>query len=137
MQTETLDALQDFVGTLRPAEWLGVAVTFCGVREEIRGELLDAAVHAPMELVLRQDREPRLDLVEPGTRRRREVQVIAWMLGEPALDGGGLVRAVVVKDEMDLEGGRYGRVNGVEELAEFARAMPLMTFGDHLTGRNV
>src|SRR5712664_4356742 len=119
MQTESLDALKNLVCTLRPAEWLGGFIGACRVAEQCGFQFSHAAVDASPELSLGQYREPRLDLIQPGTRRRGEMQMIARMLGEPALHGRRLVRAVVVQDEMHVKIGRDFGVDRVEELAEF------------------
>ena len=39
--------------------------------------------------------EPTLDLIEPGSAGRREVEMEAWMLLEPFLDSGMFVRATL------------------------------------------
>ena len=55
------------------------------------------------------------------------------MTKQPALNGGGLMGAVVVEDQMDVEVLRHRPFDGIEELPEFNRAMASMAFSDHLT----
>ena len=52
--------------------------------------------------------KPTLDLIEPRTAGRREMEMeAATLFGlEPALNSSALVGAVVVKDEMDIQLGR-------------------------------
>src|SRR5260370_21004468 len=50
--------------------------------------------------------------------------------GQPAVNHRRLVRAVVVENQVDVQGGRHGRVDGVEELTELAGAMPAMELPD-------
>lgn len=44
-----------------------------------------------------------LDLIEPGRTGGREMDMPARPFGEPVADQWGLVRGVVVHDEMDME----------------------------------
>src|SRR5207248_5663196 len=55
------------------------------------------------------------------------------VLQQPPLDGGRLVRGVVVHDQMDGELGRDLTIDAFEELPELARSVPAMTRADHLT----
>jgi len=50
-------------------------------------EPIDAAMHATLDLLVGEQREPAFDLVEPGGAGRREVEVIARVAGEPRFDG--------------------------------------------------
>ena len=67
--------------------------------------------------------EPALDEVEPRAVGRGEVQMEPRTLGEPAADERGLVRAVVVQNQVDVEVCRHGGVDRVQELAELDGAM--------------
>jgi len=66
-------------------------------------QLACAALDAAPDLFFGQLSEPALDPIEPGGRGGSEVQVEARTFGEPAADPLGLVRAVVVQDEVHLE----------------------------------
>ena len=79
-----------------------------------------AAVDAAADLFFGESGEPTFEQVQPRGRSRREVQVKARPLGQPAPDQLGFVRAVVIQDEMDLEILRHVGVEGVEKLAERA-----------------
>lgn len=61
----------------------------------------------------------------------------ARALGQPIPDEGGLVRPVVVHDEMGVQRARDRRINRVEELAEFGRAMASMKLRDQLAGFHI
>ena len=65
------------------------------------------------------------------------MDVPARALGEPVADQLGLVGAVVVHDEMNVEIGRHVALDLVEELAELARAMAREALADDLAGRHV
>ena len=84
-------------------------------------QLRDAAMGAATELFVRQLGEPALDEVQPRPVRRREVDVKARALREPVSDQRGLMRPVVVHDQMDVEVPRHGGVDRVEELPELDR----------------
>ena len=42
--------------------------------------------------------------------------------------------SVVVQDDVDVKVGKHGRIDLVEEPAEFHRAVALVTRGEHLPG---
>ena len=94
-------------------------------------------MHAAADLFLGQFDEPAFDEIEPGGAGRREMHVIARPFREPATDERRLVRRVVVENQMDVEVARHGRVDRVEEAAEFARAMPRVTFADDAAGPHI
>src|SRR6516162_7294510 len=74
---------------------------------------------------------------KPGGAGRREVQVIARVVGEPSFDGRRLVGGVIVEHQMDVEIGRHGLLDLREEVAEFDRAVTLVTAADDPAGDNV
>src|SRR5678815_4744769 len=83
-------------------------------------------MRAAADVVLRQRREPALDLVEPGRRGRCEVDVESRVAGEPGLDRRRLVGAVVVHDEVDIQLGRNVGFDGAQELQELGATVPAM-----------
>jgi len=64
-------------------------------------------------------------------------QMISRVAREPALHGRCLVGAEIVDDEMNLQLGRYGRVDRIEETAELDRPIPRVTPRDDLARRDV
>jgi hypothetical protein len=54
------------------------------------------------------------------------------MARQPAMNGGRLVRAGVVENEVDFERGRDPRVERIEELPELPRALPPVKLADDL-----
>ena len=76
---------------------------------------------AAANLPLGERGEPAFDLIEPRGRGRGEVCVEARMAGKPVLDRRGLVRAVVVHHQMDLEPLWGGLVYGAQEREELLR----------------
>jgi hypothetical protein len=99
-----------------------VTVLVVRIDELLNGfdELAHAAMYTAAKLLCRQRREPALDQVHPGSVHRCEVEMEAGMTFAPALDGGTLVGAGVVEDEMDLEPCGYAGVDLLEEPAELA-----------------
>lgn len=57
---------------------------------------------------------------EPGSRGRREVQMEARMLLEPALDGRRLMGGVVVDDQVEVESGRGPMIDQLEKAQELS-----------------
>src|SRR4028119_517897 len=74
---EPLDAGQDVVGGLGPAEGLRVCVASVDVGGDRRLQLRRGAVCAAPDLLLGQQREEPLGLVVPGRGGRREVGAAA------------------------------------------------------------
>ena len=56
------------------------------MKADIGLEPIDAAMHAALDLLVGEQREPAFDLVEPGGAGRREVEVVARVAGEPGFD---------------------------------------------------
>src|SRR4051794_35648458 len=86
---------------------------------------------ATSNLFLRKCSKPAFHHIDPGSAGGSEVHVEAWALGQPSADGSGFVNAVVVQNQMDLQRGRDTVIDGVEELAKLAAAMPAVTLADH------
>ena len=57
----------------------------------------------------------------------------AWALEQPPSDQNGLMRAIVVENEMHVQLCWNRCLNRVEELAEFTAALSLVELPDHLT----
>ena len=53
--------------------------------------------------------EPEFDLIEPRAVGGREMEMHPRVRGEPVGDGGGLMRAEIIGNEMDLAAGRLRR----------------------------
>src|SRR5262245_26160762 len=128
--TKTRDAREDFIRGLRPSERLRSFICDVDVAADGRFEFARTAVNASAQLLFRQRREPAFDKIHPRSARGSEVDVEAGMTHEPAMNRRRLMRAGVVHNEMDVQRGRDGRVDGHEELAKLPRAVPLMKFAD-------
>src|SRR4029450_2933745 len=107
--TKWCDAREDFVGGFRPDERLGRRVTHGDEREDRRLQRAGTVMNSPLDLFLRQQGKPALNEVEPGGAGRSEVQMKAGMPGEPAMNEGRLVGAVVVQNQVHLELGGHRR----------------------------
>src|SRR3546814_6887927 len=81
--------------------------------------------------------EEALDLVDPGGGCRRQMDMPARALGQPVADGLGLVRGVVVHDEMDVEVFGDRRFDLVQEATELLRAVAAIAFADDASGGDV
>ena len=94
-------------------------------------------MHTASQLFGGELREPPLNEVEPGPTGWGEVQVEPRALREPGPDERSLMRAVVVQDDVHIEGGRHAGVQSVQKLPEFDRAMPAMRLADDGTGPHI
>src|SRR6516162_290683 len=118
-----------------PGKWFGVLIIGRDEGIDMGSQLCDRSKGGAGERLVGQDREPNLDLIEPGGARRREMKVDVGMAGEPAV-GLRLMGVEVVEDDVNLPLGMRGHdaVHEVEELD--APAAPIV-LGSHLAGSNV
>ena len=91
-------------------------------------------MRATANLLIGELGKPPLHQIQPRAVGRGEVRMKAGPLGKPVPDKRGLVRAVVVHDDMDIEIRRNLRFHVIEELAELHRAMPAMGLADDAGG---
>ena len=68
-----------------PGEWFGVLIISRDEGIDMGSQLCDRSKGGAGERLVGQDREPNLDLIEPGGARRREMKVDVGMAGEPAV----------------------------------------------------
>jgi hypothetical protein len=130
--TKTLDGSEDLVSGLGPHEGLRVAVRDIDVLADGAFQFEGIAVRASTKLPVRELGEETLDLIDPGCAFGREMDMKARAAQQPALDQRGLVRAVVVEDEMHFELLRDVEVDGVEELAKLKATVTAVMLGDDL-----
>ena len=122
-QTKSFDAREDVISRLCPIEWFGIGVVKLDIVLDRLLQLPGRAMRAAPDLLFGQRGKPALDLVEPGGRSGREVNMKPPVAGKPGLDGRGFVRAVVVHHQVDVQIGRHTRFDGAQELQELAAAM--------------
>lgn len=72
-----------------------------------------------------------LHLVDPGGICRCEVHVKPGMLGQPGVDGGMLMRGIVVTDHVDIKVFRDGLVDLDQELLKLHRSVPAVNRRNH------
>ena len=60
------------------------------------------------------------------------MEVIARPFGKPGFDRRRLVGGVIIHDEVDVEIGRHGCVDSIEETAELGCAMAPVAAAEHL-----
>jgi hypothetical protein len=102
--TKSGDVCKDLVGRLRPDERARLSVGDVDVSHDRCLQLARAAMDAAPDLLLGQHREPPLDQVDPRRTRRGEVYVVAGMTHQPTVNERGLVRPVIVEDDVNVEG---------------------------------
>ena len=94
-------------------------------------------MHATLNLVFRQVGKEALDLIDPGTRSRREVDVPARMSGKPSSNRRRLMGRGVVDYQMDFEIGQDVVLDFPQERQELTRAMTRKAPPDDLARRHV
>ena len=92
---------------------------------------------AAFDLFLTEEPEPALHEVEPGSTGRREVYVKPRALEQPAPDQGGLMRPVIIEDQVDREVARHVGLNGLKKLAKLNGPVPSMGLPDDGTGLRI
>src|SRR5437899_11945058 len=135
--TKSGSAREDFIGRLGPYEWPRPFVRDLNVPPDGRLQLARTAMHAASKLLVGERREPALDQVDPRGAGRGDVHVVSRMAHQPAVDERRLVGSVVVENHMHIERRRYGRLDRVEEPAEFRRAVPVVKLPDDLARLDV
>lgn len=120
--------IYDGARALGPGEGLG-RVRIVGLDEAVDfvPELLCAREDATVEGAALKLGEPALDCIEPGGTGRGEVEMEAWTLVEPGPDAGGLMRAAVVQDDVEIE---FGVGLGVDLPQEGQELLGPMATGD-------
>jgi hypothetical protein len=83
-----------------PGEGLGIFVIGLDEGIDVLPELFDRGEWRVLERVALQDREPDLDLIEPGSTGRGEVEMYVGMTLEPAVVFR-LMGVEIVEDDMD------------------------------------
>src|ERR1700716_1140755 len=101
--TKSLDARHDVISRLGPHKRLGIGVVVVEVLANSALELVGGAMGAAAKLTLGQGSEPALNLVEPRSRSRCEVDVESGMTCEPGAHHGCLVRSVIVHYQVNVE----------------------------------
>jgi hypothetical protein len=91
----------------------------------------DALVNSAADELLGEQPEPAFHLVDPGRAGWGEVHVEPRMAGQPATDGRGLVSGQVVVDQVHIQLGRDGLIDGDEKLAELQGAVLAVQRGDN------
>lgn len=136
-QTKTGDVRENLVGRLDPDEGTGIVVVGRQVETDGILEGARAAMRPTPDLLVREHREPALDLVDPGAVRGREMQLEARVPQQPAVHQGGLVRAVVVKHQMDVQVGGNLACDAIEETAKLDGSKATMGFADDFARRDI
>ena len=101
-----------------PLERFGLGVVI--FEEAVDGGLKvdEGSEDAALEPALGQDRKEAFDGIEPGSRRRGEMEQPARMTRQPCPHGGMLVGGVVVEDDVDDLADRNPPLDGVEKADE-------------------
>lgn len=118
------------VGRFGPFEGPGILVVPIDERADIGFELPDGGMNTSPEPLSAKLSEPALDLIDPGRRSRREVDMIMRSAGEPGLDLGRFVGGIVIHDDMDIEPFGDSSIDLFEEVQELGCPVTLVAFAD-------
>ena len=133
-----LNLLQDLLRRLLPFERLRrFFVMHANVATNFIPKLLDTGEDAPVERSPLELREPALHGVEPRRTGRSEVKMESRMLLLKLLDLRGLVRAVVVEDQMQIQIRVRRLVDLAKKFQELLGAVPFCNTTDHFARRDV
>ena len=135
--TESSDVFEDLICGLGPHERLRFIVRDLQEASDIAFECLRAVVHSALDASIRDEREVPLDVIEPGTVGRSEVDVESRMARQPCPRALRLVSDVVVQDEVDVELAWNSLIDLPQELQKLVSSMPAVERADDLSGGNV
>ncbi|MGY4230444.1 hypothetical protein ACVMIH_007805 [Bradyrhizobium sp. USDA 4503] len=110
-------------------KWLRVFVVEFDEDADAGLELPDGGMNASLDLL--SGKFGKLNLVDPGRRSRREVDMIVRPASEPRFNLRCLVGGVVVHDDMDIEPFRDLNTDLFEKLQELVRSVELVAFANY------
>jgi len=125
---------QDLISGLGPDEGFGAFVVNVDVFANRSFEFLHAPEDPTTNPLVGNFGKPALHQVDPGTISGREMGVKAWSFGKPVPDHRRFVRPIVVHHDMDIKVSGHIRLDGVQELTKFLRAVAAMQLADHSVG---
>jgi hypothetical protein len=134
---KSCEGLEDLLRGLCPDERFRVVVPVSDPGSDVGLQRLDGLVGTAADHLVGQEAEPAFDLVEPAGPGRGEMHMEPGMTLQPRLDRRGLVGAVIVTDQMDVEMRRDVLVNLGQELLELHRTVTAVHRADDVTGGGV
>ena len=132
-----LDGVDNAIGIGGPDEGFWVPVGLGDEAFDCRLKIDDRVEDASLQASPGELGEEALDGVQPGARRRYEVEGPAGMARQPLPDLGMLVRGIVVEDHVNDFASRHLGLDGIEKANEFLMPMALHTATDHRAIENV
>src|SRR5579862_2017543 len=137
MFTKSLHLLKDGIRCSNPGERSGLSIVVPNEILDLSHELFHAAEGTAADGLLGDDVEPDLDLVEPGSIRRRVVHLKPWVRRQPAKHAGMLMRRVVIHDQVHGESGRDLGVDLTQEAQILLVTMAALAPTEDRAGRQV
>lgn len=117
---------------LGPYEGFGIVVDGLDVVSDRALQFMGRTMRAAADFFLSQVGKEPLDLIDPGCRGWREVEMPAGMSREPPADCRGFVGCVVVQHQVDVKIAGDVALDLAQELEELAAAMAREAFADYL-----
>lgn len=93
-------------------------------------QLARGGMNAAAQLLAGKLGKPAFDLVDPGCRGWREMDMVVRPASEPCPDQRSLMGRVIVHDDVDVQVERHLRIDLLEEVEKLGGAMPLVAFAD-------
>ncbi len=132
-----IDFFDDGPGGSSPGERVGGRIVGLDVIANGLIGLENGMENASLQSLLGQCREESFDGVKPGRAGRREVDMEPGVVGQPLFHGDGLVRGVVVEDQVQLAVCRRFLIDGPQEPNELGGAVAEHALADDLALQNV
>src|SRR5689334_12699554 len=105
---EANDGCQDLIGRLLPVDGLGVGVVRLDEILDRIDQCSERGMTTSLDLALRQQGKPALDLIESGWMGGGKMQVVGGMFEKPPLHWCAFVGAKVVEPQMNFHVGGGG-----------------------------
>ena len=125
------------MGGLCPDKGLGMGVVVRNVVVDGGGELGHTFEDTATNTVGGYFSEPTFNKVEPRRRGWNKMEVKAGMPDQPSLDPWMLVGCIIIGDAVNIQLGRRGPINSLQEFEELLMTVPRHTLADNLAFQDI
>src|SRR5215208_4559467 len=133
----SFDFHEDIIGLGSPDKRSGILVVGLEILLECGDEFWQTMKDAASQAFDREVSEEALHHIEPRGAGRSEMQIEAWMLGQPCFDLGVLMGRVVIQDQMQLSIWLRLPVDKLEKLQPFLVPVSRLALADDLAVRYI
>ena len=128
----SFDFHEDIIGLGSPDKRSGISVVGLEILLQCGDQFWQTMKDAAPQAFDREVSEEALHHIEPRSAGRSEMQVEAWMLGQPRFDLGVLMRRVVIQDQMQLSIWLRLPIDELEKLQPFLMPVSRLALADDL-----